>query len=158
PFVSYSFLFTAPAPPEIYPLSLHDALPISSLGARAVGGVFSGPKRLAVPVERRLEVPSPDGVRTVLFRRGIRLPARERRERRGGQPLRRVGRPARAAIQAVPRSEVRVCRQHGVQRPGGAEFPALARTRSAPSAGGRSRAGPPWPPRTARRPRRTTRS
>src|SRR2546422_5703878 len=42
--------------------------------------------------------------RTVLFRRGIRLPAREWRERRGRQPVRRVGRPARPAIQAV-RSE-----------------------------------------------------
>src|SRR5206468_10579699 len=27
--LSFSFFFNAPAPPEIYPLSLHDALPIS---------------------------------------------------------------------------------------------------------------------------------
>src|SRR5690606_41696720 len=28
--LDYVFLFTAPAPPDIYPLSLHDALPISA--------------------------------------------------------------------------------------------------------------------------------
>src|SRR5439155_22301811 len=48
PLFSYFFFFTAPAPTEIYPLSLHDALPICSR-PRPPGSCSRSPARSTPP-------------------------------------------------------------------------------------------------------------
>src|SRR5438552_9802204 len=56
--VSVFFFFTDPATPEIYTLSLHDALPISRSARRLAGLSPDAPSSVAVPLDAR---PATDG-------------------------------------------------------------------------------------------------
>src|SRR5207249_11315759 len=50
---SLSFFYNATPPTELYTLSLHDALPISASGRRAVAGGLRARRSRARPVQRR---------------------------------------------------------------------------------------------------------
>src|SRR5260370_41073323 len=54
------FFFNDPAPPEIYPLSLHDALPISAGDPGHLGAGLPRPHAPAEPVAAVGHSPAPD--------------------------------------------------------------------------------------------------
>src|SRR2546429_4027863 len=130
----------------------------ATLDAGAVGGVLPWRHGLALPPERGSQVPSAHGVRVLLYRWRVRVPAPVGRERRGRQPVRGVGGQTGAALQAVHRGEIRVRRQHLVQRRGGGPLSAVVRTRTPPFGAAPPTTAATSPPPPTPPPRRTTRS
>src|SRR2546430_16605626 len=62
----FFFFFKYPAPPEIYPLSLHDAFPIF------VGAIVSHPRRAAMKRIVRLDIPLPRKEKVSQIGNGLR--------------------------------------------------------------------------------------